>query len=181
MPIIKSVCLIAVAAICLMSNCSKAPQEHPAASEAKPAPFVFIHRLRGYPLPNEPTVAGVLVALWSDGRLVRVASGSQAGQEYIQGRVGETEVQAVRSLIASSGLLESKQGEYVTVDASSDRLVVRLPDGVHVWAHSPGFHEVPAIVRITDYLLKVELSKESKMESEALAGYPREWYAGWQQ
>jgi hypothetical protein len=174
-------CMVLFMGLCFLAGCAKAPPRVPVASTGDRRPFVFVHQLSGNPLPSAPPASGILVAVWNDGRIVRVAAGSQPGQRYVQGHVSQAKVEELRRLIESSGVTQQQDGGKHPVDASSERLVLRLPQGVLVWVHSPPIFVDSRITRITKYMMELEWSDETTVEGAMYSGYPHDWYEGWNQ
>src|SRR5438477_6370734 len=55
-------------------------------------PFFFVYHNPAYPGPRDPIVAGVVVAIWPDGSVVRIADTDAVGQRYFRGKLAVDEL-----------------------------------------------------------------------------------------
>ena len=89
-------------------------------------PFVMFHRYPNYPVPNQESICGPIVAVWPDGRIVRVASEDVIGKAYVEGTLASAQLrELLRFIETNEGLLDLDGGE-VIVDAAWERLGIRL-------------------------------------------------------
>ncbi|MEK6643548.1 MAG: hypothetical protein AABZ08_06530 [Planctomycetota bacterium] len=100
-------------------------------------PFVFIEHSVGNVDPSSPEAKrwGVVVAIWSDGRIVRATSLDLVGQSYIEGTIEQTDLGAVVGLIEQNDDLWKEKGNAMPC-ASWDTLGVRTTNGVRDWSFS---------------------------------------------
>lgn len=155
-------------ALCLcVAGCSKSSSTPPKSNlefdTTRPeVPFVMIHRFPAYPAPGQKTVAGAIVAVWQDGRIVRIASESAVGKTYVKGQLSPAQLDEVKQFMRShTGLFEAKEGGAPT-DAASEVFGIRF-QGRRLYRGEP-VGGMPQVVQSADraalraYLLSLEIA-----------------------
>jgi hypothetical protein len=148
-------------------------------------PFLFIHMTPDYPAPNRRLVSGVIIAIYPDGRIIRAASESTIGESYIRGHLSPENLAQARRILHDSGLLSTKPGGSLVVDAAAEHVGIRYGARVTSWAHSPGFENSnnsdstnPRITRLKNHLLALPLEDARPDPSQEWSRYPTEFYEG---
>jgi len=155
------------------------PEYHP------DRPFLFILTTSGYPGPGQRMISGVIVAIYPDGRVIRATSESTIGESYIRGRLSPEHLAQARRILHDSGLLSTKPGGSLVVDAAAEHVGVRYGKRVISWAHSPGFESTnnasntsSRITRLKKELLALPLEDPKPEPPQEWSRWPTEFYEG---
>ena len=153
------------------------PQDH------SDLPFLFINMDPGYTTP--PRILGVIVAIYPDGRIIRVVSESTVGQSYIRGRLSPEQVAKARRILHDSGLLSTGGRDTKMADAPTEQVGVRYGKLVGWWAHNPGFEKTkwssatnPSITRLKKELLALPVEDPKPEPPKEWSRWPTEFYEG---
>lgn len=143
-------------------------------------PFVFIYVTPAY--TRDYPVAGVLVAVWADGTVVRATTEAEVGKSYVRGRLDREQVQQVRRMIGESDVLKMHEGGSLIVDAKAENLTVRWGKVTRTWAHNPGDEKIerdatnPILTNVKKRLMGVELKDARAEPKDKWDEYPHGWY-----
>jgi hypothetical protein len=176
-----------IAILCVLvaiGGCSRSPPRPAEAgltfdTQRPDVPFVMFHRYPNYPPPGQELIAGPIVALWSDGRIARVASENEIGKQYLEGRLSPEQLKDVLAYIqARSALLRLSHGEVVQ-DAASEYLGIRL-EGVRVLygetvGDLEGILHNPDVAALRAYLLSLPMTNPHPAEAPWKV-LPEDWY-----
>jgi hypothetical protein len=140
----------------------------------------MFHRYPSYPGPEQEPVAGPVVALWSDGRMVRVAAENAIGKQYLQGRLApERLTEALACVQAHPALLRLTSGDVVQ-DAASESLGIRLAGVCVLYAETVGdFGDIrhnADVAALRKYLMSLPM-EDSHPTSRPWVSPPDDWYA----
>jgi len=139
-------------------------------------PRVFVYSLPGYPGPNDTVRAGLVVAVWADGQVVRVRSPDSLGQAYVQGRIGETDLSHLNEELDRLAHSDHAEEGTAVVDAPSEQLVLRSDRQVRIWNLRYPSSSVENAKRIRDWLLGVSVQSETNADATTYSQYPHDWY-----
>ena len=92
-------------------------------------PFIIIHRYPAYTSPNNQFNAGVIAAVWKDGRMIRIESEDTIGRKYVQGRLLPDQITTTIRFLVDGHLIEDAE-DLILADAASESVYVRLPDRI---------------------------------------------------
>ncbi len=141
-------------------------------------PFLFIHIT---PANSRRAVSGLILAIYPDGRIIRVTSESTIGESYIRGRLSTENLAQARRMLHDSGLLSTKPGGVVVVDGGAEHVGIRYEKHVTSWAHTPGYDYGPVGSRITQLkknLLALPLEDPKPEPPQEWDRWPTEFYEG---
>jgi hypothetical protein len=146
------------------SGCANGPRSLPRPPSVRPdVPFVFVWEASGYVLP-EDNHTGVLIAVWSDGRIIRATNRDQCGRSYVRAMLSPTQLHDVCRAIEQSGVLRSRPNLPILVDFSTEQLSVRRGRRFYEWTHCPGLSGTnnadstnPRLAAIVDALMALPL------------------------
>ena len=139
-------------------------------------PRLFVYSLPGYPGPKDTVRAGLLIAVWADGRVVRVRNPDSLGQAYVQGRIGETDLSHLNEELDRLAQSDRADEGNAVIDAPSEQLVLRLGRQVRIWELRNPSSSVGNAKRIRDWLIGVSVLSETNADAATYSQYPHDWY-----
>lgn len=139
-------------------------------------PRVFVYSLPGYPGPGDAVRAGLIVAVWADGRVVRVRSQDSLGQAYVQGRIGDTDLSRLNQELDQLERSGRADEGTAIVDAQSEQLVLRSGRQIRIWELRNPSSSVRSAARIRDWLVGVPVLSETNADPAKYSQYPHDWY-----
>lgn len=148
-------------------------------ADALDRPFVFMELFPAY---SSHPVAGLLLAIWSDGRILRVRSEAEIGKAYVRGRLAPEQIKQARDALGRSGILTTSDEDRGSImDASSEELTVRWGDAARMWHHNPGNENTnnadatdPRITQLRHELLALPMAEVVSEPAES-PWIPPEW------
>jgi hypothetical protein len=143
-------------------------------SQRPDVPVVLIQRYPRCPIEGEEIVAGPIAAVWSDGRLIRIASEEQIGRAYVAGKLQDDQMQRLKRLIERSRALTEGNGGVAAVDAAAELLCVWHDGKVARYAESVFGAKNPMMAQVRQYLVSTEL-RDEKPTPPPWRVPPEEW------
>lgn len=121
-----------------------------------------------------PSRAGLLAAVWQDGRLVRAESESTVGKGYVESYLDKQQLAQLLGVVAKlKSPTESDQR--AIVDAEAESMTLRTKSGVTSWIHSPGHARSANIVTMKQYLFDLALPAARPVDARPFQTWRRDW------
>ncbi len=117
-----------------MVGCNGGGQEV-SQSKNNSAPLVCIRHYPGSPMLGEGVESGIVLEVWQDGRVVRVADADKPGQSYITGDLSQLDRATLESLLANCTTRTADEDQ-LALDAPFRKMVVTSAHGRSEYAES---------------------------------------------
>lgn len=140
-----------------------------------PPPLFLMWHFPAYPAPDSQVDAGLLAAVWRDGRVVRARSESDIGRVYVEGLLSEKQLAETRRFLAENiPVLRREQADTVPDDAGFDTFYVRSDRDVEKWSfvRIQGTHRT--IDQVRAHLLSLDFAQERPIDID-WKSIPEQW------
>jgi hypothetical protein len=151
-------------------------REYKIVAQGAGRPFVALRRYPGMPVGDELGIAGLEVAVWRNGRIIRTASEKEIGHRYHKGSVSSDDVDELVAYLEVNGeSLDKWSGrDRVPFEAPSSRLCVRFQQGTvtRFW-WSPPEKDDPLeqlVRRLREYAIEEAVILEEDVQ------IPEDWF-----
>lgn len=139
-------------------------------------PFVMFQRYGGM---NDDFVYGPIVAVWPNGRIVRITSEDAIGKRYVEGILTPSEVEGLLRYITTNERILKLDGGYIMPDSDFERVFIRLKDRRITYGESlPAYPDVRRTAEFTAlrrHLMSLELPN-ARPVAPPWKVPPRDWY-----
>ncbi len=180
----KAYAMIGVVVILLYvawrSSLGFSPRDEPAGDplifeeQGPDRPFLFLTQFRGYAHFGGKPRSNVRVAVWQDGRIVRVLSPENPGKDYVEGILKPEQLDELVGTIERSGILSVDPDRPLAPDANYADLTIRTRGGRRTWLYLAGYDTIPQAERIERALWEIEIPDAKP--SPRIPGIPASWY-----
>ena len=167
---------VANLAFCLLlSGCTNKQEASLAWGSSRPeVPFVMFYR---HPGNSRQPIAGPIVGVWADGRIVRVESEGTIGTSYLEGKLTEGQLEQLVRFVASNKGLRELEGGHTIPHCAYERLLIRLKDHRIIYFETVQtvrgwFRHNKDMANLRQYLMSIEIAEPRPSERPS----PHDWY-----
>jgi hypothetical protein len=121
---------------------------------------------------------GLVCAIWSDGTIVRRASGDRTGEAFELTTLATAQLDRVREAVARSRIAVAQSAQRY-LDLPEDSLVIRANGKARCWYDTPGVEVTPGLAQIREAVSQLELARPTNLKLQPQGWLP--WSAYWEQ